>query len=154
MGTRPANTMRPLTIPTARVRSRNRSASPGIPTRAASAVRNTPARNAHVVTARQPPTSDVGLIHELIRFPYPRAGTRPEAIAPATVPRKNGAISDDPAKIAPNNLAWVNVAAYLRNAKLAPRNTIPASASINGMNRVVVAAANASGNPVHQITRM
>src|SRR6202165_5712811 len=119
--------MRPVTIPTASVRSRNRSASPVIPARAASAVRNTPARNAHVVTARQPPTSDVGLIHEPIRLPYPPAGTRPEAIAPATAPRKNGVISDDPAKIAPNNLAWANVSAYLRNAKLAPRNTIPAS---------------------------
>src|SRR5258708_14615139 len=146
--------MSPLTIPTARVRPRNHSASPGIPTRPASAVRNTPARNAHVVTARQPPTSEVGLTHELIRSPYPRAGTRPEAIAPATVPKKNGAISDDAAKIAPNNLAWLKVSAYLRNAKLAPRNTIPASASINGMNRVVVAAAKAAGKPGHQITLM
>ena len=116
-------------------------------------MRNTPARNTQVATARQPPTSEVGLIHEPSWSPYPAAGTRPEAIAPATVPRKNGAISDDPAKIAPNNLAWLNVSAYLRNAKLAPRNTIPASASIKGTNRVVIAAANAAGNPVHQITK-
>src|ERR1700693_1026784 len=153
MGYSPANTMRPLRIPTARVRSRNRSARSGIPTRAASAVRNTPARNTHVVTARQPAISDVGVIHVQIRSPYPRAGIRPEAIAPATVPRKNGVISDDAAKIAPNNLAWVKVSAYLRNAKLAPRKTIPASASISGMNRVVVAAANAAGKAVHQNTR-
>src|ERR1700682_33894 len=146
--------MRPLTIPTASVRPRNRSVRLGIRTRAASAVRNTPARNTHVVTARAPPTNDVGLSQDLIWSPYPPAGTRPDAIAPTTVPRKNGVISDDPVKIAPNNLAWVKVSAYLRNAKLAPRNTIPASASIRGMNRVVVAAANAVGNPVHQITRM
>src|ERR1700687_2139853 len=79
--------MRPLTIPTARVRPRNRLVRLGIPARAASAVRNTPARNAHVVTARQPPTSDVALIHALTRSPYPPAGSRPEAMAPATVPK-------------------------------------------------------------------
>src|SRR3979490_2705783 len=141
--------MRPLTIPTARVRPRNRLVRLGIPARSASAVRNTPARNAHVVTARQPPTSDVALIHEPTRSPYPPAGTRPEAMAPATVPKKNGLLSDEPATVQPNNLGWRNVAAYLRNAKLAPRNTIPASASIKGMNRVVVAAAKAVGKPVH-----
>jgi len=71
----------------------------------ASAVRNTPARNAHVVTARHPPTTDVGLSHDLIGSPYPPAGTRPEAITPATVPRKNGVMTEEPAKIAPKNLA-------------------------------------------------
>src|ERR1700674_2759582 len=146
--------MRPVTIPTARTRRRNRSAKPGISTRAPSAVRKTSATKAYVLTARQPPTSDVGLSQELIRSPYPPAGTRPDAIAPATVPKKNGVISDDAAKTAPNNRASAKVAAYLRKAKLAPRNTIPASASHNGMNKVVVAAANAIGNPVHQITTM
>src|SRR5260370_13858965 len=123
--------MRPLTIPTARVRPRNRPVRLAIPARPASAVRNTPARNPHVATARQPPTSDVALIHEPTRSPYPPAGTRPEATAPATVPKKNGVISDDPAKIAPNNLARRNVSAYLRNAKLPPRHTTPATANIN-----------------------
>src|SRR5258708_6393549 len=146
--------MRPETMPTARVRVRNRSASWYLPPRAASAVRNTPARNAHVVTARQPPTTDVGLSHDLIGSPYPPAGTRPEAIAPATVPRKNGVISDEAAKIAPKSLACAYVSAYLRNAKPAPRSTIPASASIIGVNSVVMAAAKATGNPVHHITRM
>src|SRR4051812_1606861 len=121
---------------------------------ATSAVRNTPARKTQVVTARQPPTSDVGLSHDPTASPYPLAGTRPEATAPATVPRKKGVISDEPAKIAPNNRACAIVAEYLRNAKLAPRNTIPANASIIGMNSVVIAAANALGKPVHQITRM
>src|SRR6202162_6351857 len=108
--------MRPVTIPTARTRRRNRSASPGISTRAASAVRNTPARNAHVLTARQPPTSDVGLSQELIRSPYPPAGTRPDAIAPATVPKKNGVISDDAAKTAPKHRASAKVAEYFGKA--------------------------------------
>src|SRR5258708_22692201 len=146
--------MRPLTIPTARVRRRNRLVRLWIPARSASAVRNTPARNAHVVTARQPPTSDVGLIHEPTRSPYPPAGTRPEAMAPATVPKKNGVISDEPAKIAPNNLAWLNVSAYLPDAKLAPRHTIPATASIKGVNRVVGAAAKAAGEAGHPSTRL
>jgi len=84
--------------------------------------------------------------------PYPPAGIRPDAIAPATVPRKNGVITDEAAKIAPKNRAWAKVSAYLRNAKLAPRNTIPANASISGMNSVVIAAAKAAGKPVHQIT--
>jgi hypothetical protein len=73
-------------------------------------------------------------------------------MAPATVPKKNGVISEDPAKMAPNRRAWRNVAAYLRNAKPAPRSTIPARASVNGVNSVVVAAAKALGKPVHHIT--
>src|SRR5258707_13115739 len=109
--------MRRETMPPARVRVRNRSAIWYLPPRAASAVRNTPARNAHVVTARQPPTTDVRLSHDPIGSPYPPAGTRPEATAPATVPRKNGAISDEPAKIAPKSLACADVSAHFRNAK-------------------------------------
>jgi hypothetical protein len=63
-------------------------------------------------------------------------------------------INDDPAKIAPYNLAWDSVPEYLRNAKLAPLNTIPARARISGMKSVVVAAANVRGKPVHHMTRM
>src|SRR6201997_3520411 len=144
--------MTPAATPMTSVRCRNRRASSGWQVRAASAVRNTPARKIDVVTARQPPTSDVGLIHEPIGSPYPPAGTRPDAIAPATVPRKNGVITDEAAKIALKNCAWEKVAAYLRNAKLAPRNTIPAKASMSGMNSVVIAAANAAGKPVHHTT--
>lgn len=47
--------------------------------------------------------------------------------------------------------ASVNVSPYLRDAELAPRNTSRASASING---IVLAATNAAGNLVHQITKM
>jgi hypothetical protein len=39
------------------------------------------------------------------RVTVPPAGTRPEATAPATAPRKNGVISDEPAKVAPKSLA-------------------------------------------------
>ena len=63
-------------------------------------------------------------------------------------------MTDDAAKIAPNTWAWPNVSEYLRNAKLAPRSTIPVRARLSGMNKVVVAAANVSGKPVHHMTRM
>src|SRR3954464_6686473 len=124
---------------------RSRSASAVLPARAASAVRKTPARKPHVVAARPPPTMDVGLIHDPTRSPYPSAGTRPDAMAPAAAPRKNGGITDDAAKIAPKRRACAKVSAYLRNAKVAPRKTIPASARRSGINRVVVAAANVAG---------
>ena len=107
-----------------------------------------------MVAARHPPTIDVGLIHDPMRSPYPSAGTRPDAMAPAAAPRKNGVITDDAAKIAPKRRAWAKVSEYLRNANVAPRNTIPASASRSGMKRVLVAAANVAGKPVHHITRM
>ena len=55
--------------PTASVRVRSRSASPASPARSASAVRKTPARKMHVTTARHPPTSDVGFIHDAMRSP-------------------------------------------------------------------------------------
>ena len=61
-------------------------------------------------------------------------------------------ISEDPAKTTPNRRAWPSVPAYLRNAKLAPRSTMPSRASIIGTASVVMVAANASGNPVHHIT--
>ncbi len=63
-------------------------------------------------------------------------------------------ISDEPANTAPKSRACASVAEYLRNAKLAPRSTMPTSASASGNVSVVVAAAKVSGKPVHQITRM
>jgi hypothetical protein len=71
---------------------------------------------------------------------------------PTAVPKKNGVISEDPANTAPNSLASPNVARFLRSAKLAPRNTIPASASVSGMLSVIVAAAKAVGKPDHYTT--
>lgn len=41
------------------------------------------------------------VIQDVQTFPSPSAGTRPEATAPAAAPRKKGAISEEPAKIAP-----------------------------------------------------
>src|SRR3954469_25611830 len=146
--------MTPAATPTASARTRNRSATAVLPARAASAVRNTPARKTHVVAARHPPTIDVGFIHDPMRSPYPSAGIRPDAMAPAAAPRKNGVITDEAAKIAPKRRAWGKVSEYLRNANVAPRKTIPASAATSGMKRVVVAAANVAGKPVHHITRM
>jgi hypothetical protein len=81
----------------------------------------------------------------------PPVGTRPDAIAPATVPRKNGVITEDAAKIKPKNLVFSKEAVYLRNAKLAPRKTIPAKASMSGMNSVVIAAAKAVGKAVRHV---
>jgi hypothetical protein len=52
----------------------------------------------------------------------------------------------------PNRRAWASVAAYLRNAKLAPRSTIPSSASSNGTARLLIVAAKVVGKPVHHIT--
>ncbi len=42
----------------------------------------------------------------------------------------------------------------LRNAKLAPRMTMPSAAMVNGTNSVSVIDAYASGNDVHKITKM
>src|ERR1700758_3435707 len=103
------------------------------------------------VPAMQPPTPVVGLTQEPIGSPYPPAGTRPDAVAPATVPRKNGVTTDEAAKIVLKNLAFSKVAEYLRNAKLAPRKRIPAKASMSGMNSVVIAAAKAVGKAVHHV---
>ena len=104
-------------------------------------------------TAMRPPKIEVGLTQESISGPRADAGTRPDAIAPATQPKKNGVISDEAAKIAPNSRAWARVAAYLRKANDAPRKTIPSSARSSGMTSVLIIAANDSGKAVHQVTR-
>jgi len=55
-----------------------------------------------MVTARTPPRIDVGLIQLVQGSPAsPPAGTRPDAMAPATVPMKNGTSTDEMAKAAP-----------------------------------------------------
>ncbi len=57
------------------------------------------------------------------------------------------------AKIAPNTRRSDVRNRLLRNAKLAPRNTMPSATRVRGTNRVSVIDANASGNPVHSTTR-
>ena len=117
-----------------------------IPARWASAVRKTPARNEQVRTAITPPKNDVGVSQDDHRSPRPCAGTRPEAIAPATAPRKNGVTTEEAAKTTPKNRARPRVSEYLRNAKLEPRSTIPSSAKSIGRISVDIAEANDSGN--------
>lgn len=63
-------------------------------------------------------------------------------------------MTDEIAKMAPNRRACPSVAAYLRNAKLAPLRTISSSARSIGTMRVDIAAAKVSGNAVHQVTRV
>ena len=103
-------------------------------------------------TEIEPVNSDVGLIQDDHGSPYPPSGTRPEASEPAIVPRKNGASTEEVANTTPNSFACHSVSLYLRNAKLAPRRTMPTSASTSGTYSVVIAAANDRGKPVHHIT--
>ena len=113
-----------------------------------------PARNAHVSTARTPPIHDVGPVHDVHTSPLPSLGTRPLAIAPAIIPRKNGVISDEAANTMPWSCASRAVAENLRKAKAPPRSTMPPPTSSQGMNNVVMIAPNASGKPVQRKTRM
>lgn len=78
-----------------RDRIRSWSASRSWPARWASAVRKVPARVAQVPSAITPPNTPVGFSQDAHRSPYPSAGTRPDAMPPATVPRKNGARIED-----------------------------------------------------------
>ena len=103
-------------------------------------------------TATIPPTSDVVPVQDDHGSPSPWAGTRPEAMAPATVPRKKGVTTDEAAKTTPKNRAWPKVAAYLRNANAEPRSTMPTRARTSGTASVVATAAKVEGKPVHHTT--
>ena len=106
------------------------------------------------VTASTPPRIDVGLIQLDHGSPaLPPAGTRPDAIAPATAPMQNGTITDEIAKIAPKTRRSDVRTSDLRNAKLEPRSTMPSAASESGTNSVSMIDANASGNAVQSTTR-
>src|SRR6478672_10895764 len=107
-------------------------------------------RYAHTATASRPPTMDVGLIQLDHGSPaLPPEGTRSDAIAPATAPMQNGTSTDDIANAAPKLRRSQVVNTDLRNAKLAPRITMPNAASVNGTKRVRVIDANVSANAVH-----
>ena len=83
----------------------------------------------------------------------PPAGTRPDAIAPATAPMQYGTSTDDVANAAPK-LRWLDVrVTSLRKAKLEPRSTMPSAASESGTNSVSVIDCERLGNPVHSTTR-
>ncbi len=106
------------------------------------------------MTASTPPRIDVGLTQLDHGSPaFPPAGTRPDAMAPATAPMQYGTISDDTANAAPK-LRRLDVRdTSLRNAKLDPRSTMPSAASESGTNSVSPIEANASEKPVHRTTR-
>ena len=122
--------------------------------RRASKKRYTDARYAHTATASTPPRIEVGLIQLSHGSPaLPPAGTRPDAIAPATAPRQNGTITDEIANAAPKFRRLEVRVTSLRNAKLEPRSTMPNAASDSGTNSVSPIDANASEKPVHSTTR-
>src|SRR3954469_9367843 len=84
---------------------------------------------------------------------FPPAGTRPDAIAPATAPMQKGTSTDDSAKAAPKLRRSRVVNTDLRNAKIEPRITMPTAASVNGTNSVSMIDANVSANAVQSTTR-
>src|SRR5262245_39786382 len=101
-----------------------------------------------------PPRIDVGLTQLSQASPaLPPAGTRPDAIAPATAPMQYGTRTDENAKTAPRARRSRVRNTLLRNAKLEPRITIPSAASVSGTNSVRVIDANASENAVQSTTR-
>ena len=100
-----------------------------------------------------PPSSEVGFHQLPISSPSALpGGTRPEATAPATVPRKNGVSTLERAKAAPNSRLRVSSSTDLRNAKAAPRAMIPTAARVRGMYKVEAMAANTGGKAVHSTT--
>ena len=68
----------------------------------------------------------------------PPAGTRPEAMLPTTAPRQYGTRTDETAKAAPKLRRSRVRNTALRNAKLAPRSTMPRAARVSGTKRVSV----------------
>src|SRR4051794_16876293 len=96
---------------------------------------------------------EVGLHQLVMASPYPCAGTRPDAIPPAIVPKKNGVSTDEAANVAPANRCSDVRTSTLRKANPEPRITIPSPASPNGMYSVVMMAEKAGGNPVQSTTR-
>ena len=98
-------------------------------------------------------SSEVGPVHTARSVCAGLAGTRPDAIAPITVPMKNGTMSEEKAKVAPNRRCQCSVSTSLRKAKPAPRSTIPKAASHSGRAAAVMTAAKAGGKAVQKMTR-
>src|SRR5437879_13328818 len=76
------------------------------------------------------------------------SGTRPDAMAPAIVPRKNGVITDESANAAPKMRRSHSSLSALRNANAEPRKMMPSAAAVSGMYNVDAMAAKTAGNPV------
>ena len=84
------------------------------------------ARAGPVSTDRTPTVIDVGFSHEEIGSPAALpTGTRPEAIAPTTVPMKNGVTTEETAKARSAKRWPETVRATLWKANPEPRSTIP-----------------------------
>ena len=79
-------------------------------------------------------------------------GTRPEAMAPATVPMKKGVITEERANAPSARRRPDSLPATRWNANPAPRRTIPSAARLSGMNSVDMIDAKASENAVHSTT--
>src|SRR6202046_4687500 len=90
-------------------------------------------------------SNEVGAVHTARSVCARVSGTRPEAIAPITVPMKNGTMSEEKAKAAPNRRCQRSVSTSLRKAKPAPRSTIPKAASHSGRGGAGVTGAEAGG---------
>ena len=100
-----------------------------------------------------PISTEVGFSHDDQTSPAALpTGTRPEAIAPATVPRQNGISTEDEANSAPSARASRIVPACPRMAKAAPRKMIPSAARNSGIDSVEKIEANATGNAVQTTT--
>src|SRR5262245_1146606 len=149
----PTSATTPATTAAMIARRRKYSAVSSSSKRFASPTRYTAARNAQTTTARTPPRIDVGLIQlSQVSPATPPSGTRPDAIAPATVPMKNGTITDEIANAAPKLRREEVRYTSLRNAKLEPRSTMPSAARLSGTNSVSMIDPNASGNDGHSTT--
>ncbi len=86
-----------------------------------------------------PPSTEVGLTQLFQGSPAtPPAGTRPEAMEPATAPMQYGTTTEAAAKAAPKLRRSRVRKTVLRKAKLDPRRTIPKAARARGTNRVRV----------------
>src|SRR3989440_11205002 len=84
--------------------------------------------------ASRPPSTLVGLSQLWNRGPAASpGGTRPDAIAPAAAPRKNGVSRDESANAAPNNRWRGRSVLPLRKANAAPPPTTPHPATPRGV---------------------
>src|ERR1700759_2575557 len=96
----------------------------------------------------------VGAIQLEKASPPPCAGTLPAAIAPTTVPMKNGVITEERAKVAPAARCSFSPSIDLREANPEPRRTIPSTARISGTYKVLKMALKTDGKAVQRTTRM
>src|SRR6266404_5059859 len=149
----PTNATTPAATAAATARRRKYSTISASSIRRASHTRYTAARYAHVVTARTPPSTEVGLTQLDHKGPaMPPVGTRPEAIAPAMAPMQYGTRIEEVANAAPKFRRLEVRVTCSRNAKLEPRRTMPSPAIDSGTNNVSPTDANTSGKLVHNTT--